>query len=104
MGALQQCSCKSQKIPSSFTLLNSFVNLSSLPHPLSHQCFASHRTLSGDLADVRIWDRVLSPDEVQAAKKATVIDAASPLGKGLVSAYRFAPDTIDDGGRWLRDR
>ncbi|PRW20453.1 concanavalin A-like lectin glucanase [Chlorella sorokiniana] len=54
-------------------------------------CFSPQYALHGDLAQLRIWDRVLSKEDVAAV----MFTADPPNKQGLAAAYSFGPEDVE---------
>ncbi|KAL4422517.1 hypothetical protein ABPG75_008714 [Micractinium tetrahymenae] len=71
-------------------------------HDCPGGCFSPQYSLHGDMANLRVWNRVLSREEVAAGMFAT----EPPNPQGLAAHYPFRPDTLEqtpDGKARLHD-
>ncbi|KAL4421057.1 hypothetical protein ABPG77_001352 [Micractinium sp. CCAP 211/92] len=71
-------------------------------HDCPGGCFSPQYSLHGDMANLRVWNRVLSREEVAAGMFAV----EPPNKQGLAAHYPFRPDTLEqmpDGRARLRD-
>ena len=55
--------------------------------------FNAQYTMHGDMAAVRIWDRILSEDEIRSGMTSPTTESLSS-SKGLVAAYDFDPSSV----------